>query len=49
VIVQPEQIDDATAGDLARRIRIQIEQTLSFPGTVRIVVIRERRFMDEAR
>ena len=49
VIVQPEQIDDATAGDLARRIRIQVEQTLSFPGTVRIVVIRERRFMDEAR
>ena len=49
VIVQPEQVDDASAGDLARRIRIQVEQTLSFPGTVRIVVIRERRFTDEAR
>lgn len=49
VIVQPEQIDDAGAGDLARRIRIQVEQTLNFPGTVRIVVIRERRFTDEAR
>ena len=49
VLVQPEQIDDATAGDIARRIRIQVEQTLNFPGTVRIVVIRERRFTDEAR
>ena len=49
VIVQPEQVDDAGAGDLARRIRIQVEQTLNFPGTVRIVVIRERRFTDEAR
>ena len=49
VIVQPEQVDDAAAGDLARRIRIQVEQTLNFPGTVRIVVIRERRFTDEAR
>lgn len=49
VIVQPEQVDDLTAGDIARRIRIQVEQTLNFPGTVRIVVIRERRFTDEAR
>lgn len=49
VIVQPTHIDDAGAAELARSIRIQIEATLSFPGTIRIVVIRESRFSDEAR
>jgi ribonuclease Y len=49
VIVQPTHIDDAGAAELARSIRVQIEATLSFPGTIRIVVIRESRFSDEAR
>lgn len=49
VIVQPSRVDDTGAAELARSIRVQVEATLSFPGTVRIVVIRETRFSDEAR
>ena len=49
VIVQPAKVDDAGAAELARSIRVKVEATLSFPGTVRIVVIRESRFSDEAR
>lgn len=49
VIVQPTQLDDAAAADLARRIRKAVEEQLTLPGTVRITVIRESRFTDEAR
>lgn len=49
VIVQPTQLDDAGAADLARRLRKAVEEQLTLPGTVRITVIRETRFTDEAR
>ena len=49
VIVQPAQVDDAGAADLARRLRRAVEEQLTLPGTVRITVIRETRFTDEAR
>ncbi len=49
VIVQPQRVDDAAAAELARALRIKVEAALSFPGTVRIVVIRETRYLDEAR
>ncbi len=49
VIVQPTQLDDDAAADLARRIRKAVEEQLTLPGTVRITVIRETRFTDEAR
>lgn len=49
VIVQPTQVDDAGAADLARRLRKAVEEQLTLPGTVRITVIRETRFTDEAR
>jgi ribonucrease Y len=49
VIVQPDKVDDIGAAELARAIRVKVEATLSFPGTVRIVVIRETRYWDEAR
>ena len=34
---------------LARRIRVRIEEEMHYPGTVRIVLIREQRFHEEAR
>jgi ribonuclease Y len=49
VMVQPRKVDDDAAAELARAIRLKVEATLSFPGTVRIVVIRETRYQDEAR
>ena len=38
-----------SATELARRLRLKVEETLSYQGTVKIVLIREQRFTEEAR
>ncbi|MFZ4395515.1 MAG: ribonuclease Y [Kiritimatiellia bacterium] len=49
VIVDPEKIDDAAAILLARDISKQIEAELRYPGQIRVVVVRESRFVEFAR
>ena len=49
VIVDPGKVDDFGATELARRIRHKVEESLSYQGTVKIVLIREQRFTEEAR
>lgn len=49
VLVKPEMIDDLTAMKLARDIANSIEATLQYPGTVKVNVIRETRFSEQAR
>jgi len=49
VIVDPGKIDDFGATELVRRIRLKVEESLSYQGTVKIVLIREQRFTEEAR
>jgi ribonuclease Y len=49
VIVDPGMVDDFGATELLRRLRIAIEEKLSYQGTVKIILIREQRFTDEAR
>ncbi|GBL42868.1 ribonuclease Y [Verrucomicrobiota bacterium] len=49
VIVDPGKVNDTAAAELARRIRLLVEEKLSYPGTVKIVLIREQRFAEEAR
>ncbi len=49
VIVDPEKIDDAAAVLLARDISKQIEAELRYPGQIRVVVVRESRFVEFAR
>lgn len=49
VIVKPEKIDDATAKVLAREIAKKIELEQTYPGVVKVVVIREVRFTDTAK
>ncbi|WP_269524469.1 ribonuclease Y [Coraliomargarita parva] len=48
VIVEPEQVSDEEARQIARRIRIRIEEELNYPGTIEITVIREKRFSETA-
>jgi ribonuclease Y len=43
VIVIPEQIDDATATKLAHDIADKIEKSVTYPGQVKVTVIRETR------
>ena len=49
VIVEPSKISEDEAQSLARKIRMRIEEEMHYPGSVRIVLIREQRFHEEAR
>ena len=43
VIVYPEQIDDAELTILANNISQKIHDNLTYPGTVKVTVMRETR------
>lgn len=43
VIVKPDEIDDLTSYKMARDIKERIEDKLQYPGTIKVVVIRETR------
>jgi len=49
IIVRPEEIDDLAATRLARDIAKQIEETMQYPGQIRVTVIRETRAVETAR
>lgn len=49
VLVKPEEIDDLTSHKIAREIKEQIENTMQYPGTVKVTVIRETRVTEEAK
>ncbi len=49
VIVSPAQLSEEDSAALARKIRVRIEEEMQYPGSVRIVLIREQRFHEEAR
>ena len=49
VFVQPEKIDDLTAYKLAKDVANKIEAELSYPGEVKVTVIRETRVIEYAK
>jgi ribonuclease Y len=49
IIVRPESIDDLAAIRLARDICKKIEESLEYPGQIRVTVIRETRAVDYAK
>lgn len=49
VIVKPEDIDDLASFKLARDIAKKIEDTLQYPGTIKVNVIRETRATEIAK
>ncbi|MGA0332583.1 MAG: ribonuclease Y [Kiritimatiellia bacterium] len=49
VLVQPEEVSDEDALNLARQISGRIEKELQFPGQVKVTVIRETRSVEYAR
>jgi ribonuclease Y len=42
-------VNDASARELARNLRRRIEDDLQYPGTIKITVIRECRYVEQAR
>ena len=49
VIVEPSKVDDLEAHQIAREIKEKIEETLNYPGTIKITVVRETRVLEEAK
>ena len=49
VMVAPEQIDDIEAQVMARDLAKQIEEELTYPGQIKVVVVRESRATETAR
>jgi ribonuclease Y len=43
IIVQPERVDDLGAARLARDVSKKIEETMQYPGEIRVTVVRETR------
>jgi ribonuclease Y len=49
VMVKPDAVDDAAASKMARDIVKKIEETLVYPGQIKVTLIRESRTVEYAR
>jgi ribonuclease Y len=49
IIVKPEEIDDMGANRMAKEISKKIEESLDYPGQIKVTVIRERRSVEYAK
>jgi len=48
IIVKPDQIDDWAALNLSKDIARKVEETLEYPGQIKVTVIREVRAVEYA-
>jgi ribonuclease Y len=49
IVVKPEEIDDLGANRMAKEISKKIEESLDYPGQIKVTVIRERRSVEYAK
>jgi ribonuclease Y len=49
ILVKPEEIDDLAAMRMAREIVQKIEETMEYPGQIKVTVLRETRAVDYAK
>jgi len=49
VMVNPSEVDDTMSYKIARDMKEKIESEMQYPGTVKILVIRESRAQEEAK
>ena len=49
VMVKPDNVDDIQAQVIARDIAKQVEEELTYPGQIRVTVVRESRATEFAR
>jgi ribonuclease Y len=48
-MVKPEEVDDIGAQVIARDVAKQIEEELTYPGQIRVTVVRESRATEVAK
>jgi len=49
VMVKPDEVDDTLSYKIARDMKEKIESEMQYPGTIKIIVIRESRAQEEAK
>jgi len=49
VMVKPDRVDDMQAQVIARDVAKQVEEELTYPGQIRVTVVRESRATEFAR
>jgi ribonuclease Y len=49
IMVKPEEIDDFAAIQLSKNIAKKVEETLEYPGQIKVTVIRETRAVEHAK
>jgi ribonuclease Y len=49
IMVKPDSVDDIQAQVIARDIAKQVEEELTYPGQIRVTVVRESRATEFAR
>jgi ribonuclease Y len=49
ILVKPDQVNDELSAMIARDLSKKIEQELTYPGQIKVTVIRESRFVDYAK
>ncbi|MCX6017799.1 MAG: ribonuclease Y [Chloroflexi bacterium] len=49
VVVRPEQIDDLSCLELSRNIAKRIEESMEYPGQIKVTVVRETRAVEFAK
>ncbi len=49
IMVKPGEVDDIAASKLARDVAKKIEETLVYPGQIKVIVVRESRSVEYAR
>ncbi len=49
IIVRPDEVDDLGALELSRTVAKQIEETMQYPGQIKVHVIRETRAIEFAK
>jgi ribonuclease Y len=49
IIVKPEEVDEVAASQLARDVARRIEESMDYPGQIKVCVVRETRVVDYAK
>jgi ribonuclease Y len=49
IIVKPEDVNDETSSMIAREISKKIESEMTYPGQIKVTVIRESRYVEYAK
>ena len=49
IIVKPDEVDDLGSVRLARDVSKKIEESLEYPGQIKVTVIREKRSVEYAK